>query len=363
MNELAEKENRVKALMAQAGVEALLLERVSSFAWYTGGAACFVNTTTDKGVASLLITPQAKYLITNNIEAPRLKAEEELADHGYEFVVGNWWEASQAVARLTEGLRLGADGLYPGALDLSAEIAHLRARLLPQEVERFRDLGARCGQAIEAAARALWPGMTEYEIAALLARESFARGFTPIVNLIASDERVFRYRHPIPTDRVLERYAMLVLCGRRWGLVASATRLVHFGPLPDELRRKGEAVARVDAAFIAATRPGARVANVFGRAVETYAAVGFPDEWQLHHQGGAAGYEPREYVATPASTEVVEAGQAFAWNPSITGAKSEDTIIVGAEGNEIITATGEWPTIDVEIEGQVLQRPAILEVT
>ena len=205
--------------------------------------------------------------------------------------------------------------------------------------------------------------MTEYQIAGLLAGESFGRGFTPIVNLIASDERVFRYRHPIPTDRVMERYTMLVLCGRRWGLVASATRLVHFGPLPDELQDKGEAVARVDAAFIAATRPGARVADVFGQAVETYAAVGLPDEWQLHHQGGAAGYEPREYLATPASAEVVEEGQAFAWNPSITGTKSEDTIIVGAEGNEIVTATGEWPTIAVEIEGQVLQRPAILEVT
>ncbi|MFQ6058452.1 MAG: hypothetical protein ACE5MB_06230 [Anaerolineae bacterium] len=142
MNELAEKEKRGKALMAQAGVEALLLERVSSFAWYTGGAASFVNTATDKGVASLLITPQAKTLITNNIEAPRLRAEEELADQGYEFVVTNWWQASQAVARLTEGLRLGADGPYPGAVNLGAEIAHLRARLLPQEVERFQDLGA-----------------------------------------------------------------------------------------------------------------------------------------------------------------------------------------------------------------------------
>ncbi|MFQ6058451.1 MAG: M24 family metallopeptidase [Anaerolineae bacterium] len=204
--------------------------------------------------------------------------------------------------------------------------------------------------------------MTEYQIAGLLAGESFVRGVTSIVNLIASDERVLRYRHPIPTDRVLERYAMLVLCGRCWGLVASATRLVHFGPLPDELRHKGEALARVDAAFIAATRPGARLAEVFGRAVETYAAVGFPDEWQLHHQGGAAGYEPREFIATPASTEVVEEGQAFAWNPSITGTKSEDTIVVGAEGNEIITATGEWPPIPVELEGQVLHRPAILEV-
>ena len=54
----------------------------------------------------------------------------------------------------------------------------------------------------------------------------------------------------------MERYAMLVLCGRKWGLVCSITRLVHFGALSDEVRRKMQATAQVDATFIAATRPG-----------------------------------------------------------------------------------------------------------
>ncbi len=41
-------------------------------------------------------------------------------------------------------------------------------------------------------------------------------------------------------------------------LVCSITRLVHFGLLPDEVRRKAEATARIDATSIAATRPGRR---------------------------------------------------------------------------------------------------------
>jgi len=54
---------------------------------------------------------------------------------------------------------------------------------------------------------------------------------------------------------------------------------------------------------------------------------GFADEWKLHHQGGPAGYEPREFVATPITDNVISAGQVFAWNPSITGGvKSEDTV-------------------------------------
>jgi hypothetical protein len=78
---------------------------------------------------------------------------------------------------------------------------------------------------------------------------------------------------------------MLVLCGRCWGLVCSITRLVHFGRLPDNLCRKAEAVARVDATFITATRPGRTLGEVFRRGMAAYAETGFPDEWRLHHQG------------------------------------------------------------------------------
>ncbi|PJF33090.1 MAG: peptidase M24, partial [Candidatus Thermofonsia Clade 1 bacterium] len=86
--------------------------------------------------------------------------------------------------------------------------------------------------------------------------ESYERGGVPIVVLVASDERVASYRHPLPTDKPIERYAMLVLCFRKDGLVISLTRLVHFGAMPDELRRKAEACARVDARLILGTQAG-----------------------------------------------------------------------------------------------------------
>jgi Xaa-Pro dipeptidase len=73
------------------------------------------------------------------------------------------------------------------------------------------------------------------------------------------------------------------------------------------------------------------------------AVQGYADEWQRHHQGGPAGYEPREYVATPETLDPVGVGQVFAWNPSITGTKSEDTILVGEDGNEILTQIAGWP--------------------
>jgi len=362
MTEFGQKQDRIQALLAECKLDALLLRRVSSFAGATCGAASYVNTATTNGEAALLITSSGRYLITNNIEAARLEQEEKLAAQGWEFRVAPWHQAQDAVAELTRGLRLGADGPYPGATDLSGDLARLRANLTPEEGERFRVLSRLCAEAMDSAVRAVRPGQTEYQIAGLLAHEAGSRGVQAIVNLIATDERIFAFRHPLPTDKKLERYAMLVLCGRRWGLVCSLTRLVHFGRLPDDLRRKSEAVARVDGALITATRPGRTLGEIFRCATAAYAEAGFPDEWRLHHQGGPAGYEPREYVATPGSTDVISVGQAYAWNPSITGTKSEDTVLVGEAGNEVLTAMEDWPALTVTVDGQEHARPAILEV-
>lgn len=356
------KQSRLQALLAERRLDALLLQRVSSFAWATCGAASYVNSATTNGPSALLITPDERFLITNNIEAPRLEEEEHLAAQGWQFRVAPWYQAAEVVAELARAPRLGADGPYPGATDLSRELARLRANLTPEEGERFRTLGRLCAQAIDSAVRAVRPRQTEHEIAGHLAQEAASRGVLPVVNLIATDARIFNFRHPLPTGKALERYAMLVLGGRRQGLVCSLTRLVYFGRLPDELRRKAQSVAQVDATLIANSRPGRTLGEIFHQAMAAYAEAGCPEEWQRHHQGGATGYEPREYLATPDATDVVGAGQAYAWNPSITGCKSEDTILTGHEGAEMLTVIGGWPTLSVTVERQTLLRPAILEL-
>lgn len=357
------KTERVRALLKSKGLDALLLNRVSSFAWATCGVSSYINTAADNGVASLLYTPSDRFLITNTIEAPRFEREDALPGLGWSFLVHDWYAASSAVEEQTRGMRVGCDGPYPGTVDLSEDVARVRAALSTGEVERFRALARLCADAMAAAIRQVRPGQTEHEIAAFLANETTQRGVWPVVDLVATDDRIRSFRHPLPTDKTLRRYAMLVLCGRKWGLVCSLTRLVHFGRLPDDLRKKQDAVARVDATFVSVTRPGAALRDVLARAVHAYEAAGFASEWHLHHQGGAAGYEPREYVATPTSSDIVQENQVFAWNPSITGTKIEDTILVGSKTNEVLTQIEGWPAIDVEVDGQRFARPAVLEVS
>jgi antitoxin VapB len=354
------KRERLLGLMADKGLDALWLRRVSSFAWYTGGAASYVNIAAEYGPSSLLITAQQEYVIANNIEATRLRQEERLEDAGFAIEEAPWHETNPWVKRLTAGQQVGTDGPLPGMVDVAGEVARLRAWLTPAEGERLRALGTLCAAAMDAAIRQVRPGMSEYEIAARLAEETLAREAFPIVNLIATDERIYRFRHPLPTAKRLDRYAMLVLCGRRGGLICSITRLVYFGSLPDDLRRRHAAVAQVDAVLHAYTRPGVTLGAVLAQAQASYAATGYADEWQLHHQGGATGYESREYLGLPGSSDVVRTGQAFAWNPSITGTKSEDTILVGQEGYEVLTETPGWPMVEVAVQGRLCHRPAIL---
>jgi Xaa-Pro aminopeptidase len=360
-NEVDIKIDRIHRLLEARGLDALLLRRVSSFAWATCGADSHINTASSEGIASLLITPHHRYLITTNIEAPRLEKEEGLVEGGWELRAYPWYTHEDHLSELSNGMKLGVDGAFPGGVDLSDDLAWMRSQMTPEETGRLRMLCALCSEAMREALDLVCPGMTEYQLAGLLSGAAESRGVQAVVNLIATDQRIFSYRHPLPTSKPLQKYAMLVLCGRKWGLICSLTRLVHFGPLPDDLHRKSEAVARVDAEMIAATRPGNTLADVFQRSQMAYAAAGFPNEWRKHHQGGVAGYEPREVTVTPHISQPILVGQAFAWNPSITGAKSEDTILVADLTNEILTVMPDWPVIRVQIDDQSIDRPAILE--
>ena len=355
--ELQEKQERMAALLAGRGLDGLLLQRASSFAWATGGARSYVNTASTNGAAALLITRSDRHLITDNLEAARLREEERLDEQGWIFHVREWHEP-QVLPALTAGMRLGADSLYPDALDLSTALAHLRAHLTPEEGRRMAEVARLAGQAVTQAARTAEPGQSEQDLAARLGYEAERRGLQAITNIVATDDRIDRYRHALPTGRTLGRHVMLVLNARRWGLVCTVTRFAHFGALPAELLAQHQAAARIAERCIAATVPGRRLGEVLALAQEEYARLGRPDAWRLHHQGGSAGYEPREYLVTPDMAEAAVAGQAFVWNPSVGAARSVDTFLVGQDRNQVISVDPDWPVW--EGPGAEAGRPAVL---
>lgn len=351
---------KVRALMAERELEALVLSRLDNLFWLGCGLDAHVPIAAETGVATLVVTADSVCLVTTNIEAPRLR-DEELHRIGVALEVVPWWE-DRLGARVGElcgmARRVGSD--VPAGGRETVSLAPLRYGLLPDEVEAYRALGADQGAAIGAVAREFERGESEFQIAGRLANALLARGITPTVLLVAADERIAHYRHPIPTSRTVDRAALLVCGGRRDGLIVSVSRMVCFGAPGAELVRRHEAVCAVDAAFIAATVPGAPVAEVFAAGVAAYASAGFPEEWHHHHQGGATGYQGRDYRGTLTCNETVVSWQAFAWNPSIAGTKSEDTIIATPDGPEILSASPDWPLLPVHVAGTTVARADLL---
>jgi len=349
------KRERVRRFLTAYGLDGVLMTRQSTFSWYTGGGNGFVALASVEAAGSILAMQDRDVLITDNIEASRLEAEEV---GGFDMEVASFpWHRPEGRAKVLE--KLGANNVATD-VELGDAFKRLRYVLTEQEIERYRQLGKDTGASLAEVCRTIRLGESEFQIAGRLAESLFSKEITPIVLLVAADDRVRQFRHPIPTSRKVSRYAMVVMCARKGGLIVSVTRLVHFGELSPDLRRRHDSVLRIDAAYLAHTRPGAKVRTVFEKAMETYRTEGFENEWQHHHQGGGTGYEPRDFKGTADCPEIVQAHQAYAWNPSIAGTKSEDTILVGGKGFEVLSETPDWPMIEATIEGQTITRPDIL---
>jgi Xaa-Pro dipeptidase len=333
--------SRLRELMDRLGLEALLLRRSVNFAWYTNGADNRVDHASPFGVADVLVTRDAQRIFTNNIEAPRMR-EEQTPD--LEVIEHPWHgDETDALREVVGDASLGADFPLEGALDVSEAVAPPRYVLDPDALERYRQVGTDAAMAVAEAADSLEPGMSEHEAAANLAAACRRRGLFSSVLLAAADDRIARYRHPIPHGGRIGGRAMLVVSAERGGLYANVTRIVQLEEPDRELRRRQEACEAILRRMREqATHPGRTLADAFEDCRRFYAEEGFPDEWRLHHQGGMTGYASREVIATPRTHQNIEVGQAFAWNPSITGTKAEETFILTESGPEVITrAPGE----------------------
>jgi Xaa-Pro aminopeptidase len=370
-NEIKTKMHRVAGFLDRHRLDGVFLSHRASFAWITGGKDNHIAGASPSGVAGILVNRDSRRCFTNTIEGPRFQYE-ELAGTGIEVITYPWEEPFKGQEKLKElisGKKFAADPNDGGDFDrfgagfvpLPRDFAELRWALTPEEIQRYKEGGRRTSQAMETACQKIAANMTEHEIAAVLDAEVRARGMLPVVTLVAADERVEKFRHPIPTENRVKRYCMLVSCASFGGLISNITRFVSFVPLTAELKKKHQAVCNVDAAVNLATAPGKTMGEMFEILTRAYADNGFPGQQALHHQGGSTGYAGRDVFTEPGLDVKLLADQAFAWNPSITGTKSEDTILCTSSGIEMITTiSANWPIIRGHAGGNSLDRADIL---
>lgn len=360
MPELEQKADRIAEFLERQKSSALLLSRHENIAWATAGQVdAHVALGAETAVASLLITRDGRrYYLAPNNEGPRMAAE-EFSGLDYEPVLYPWYEsAGPQLQKLATGGTIASDTAMLGTTHV--DLGALRAPLLPEEIDRFRALGRETADATVSVLESLEPGITEHEMAARTSAALLARGIAPTVLLMGTDDRIRRYKHAVPRNGVLEHYGMVNLCARKWGLVVSITRFIHFGPMPQELSAAFTHAAQINAQLLHATRPGATSAAIYAAAQRAYAEAGAPEEIELHHQGGPCGYVERDWVITPAGKQTVALPQALAYNPSLRGAKIEDTVIVTNDGAAVLTCTPSLPMLEAAVDRHTYKAAGVL---
>lgn len=347
--EVAAKLRLLREALAQAGAGAIRLRGVDWFAWAAAGADASVLLAADSGVAELLVTPHEACVLTDEIEAERLRAEQ--LPEGFSFHIVPWAEAElhdTYVLGAAGGATVLSDRPRRDEAPLPAALRLRRCVLDEGEQARYRTLGRDAALALSEALHAARPGWTEDDLAAAGAQALARRGIQPALVLAAGARRLPLYRHPLPTHEPLGSHAMLGVCGRRHGLYASLTRFVHFGALPDALRAQQADLLRVEATGLAAVKPGQSLAAVYHALDAAYRHASRPDEIRRHHQGGIIGHAAREILASASTATGIETGMAFAFNPSFAGVKVEDTFLLGAAGLDNLTVDPAWPATTVD---------------
>jgi hypothetical protein len=348
-----------KALLG-AGAGAIRLRGVDWFSWATAGGDCSVQLASDCGVAELLVTADEACVLTDEVEAERIRQEEIPA--GFTYHIAPWAEPElhdTYALNAANGAAVLSDRPRPGEQPLPPALRLRRMALMPGEQARYRALGREAAEAMSEVLRAARPDWSEVQLAGAGAQALMRRGIQPAQVLAAGSRRLHLYRHPTPTFEPVGDHAMLVFSARRHGLVANLTRFVAFRPLSMDERNEQQDILQVEATALDAVRPGQSLAAVYHALDAAYRHANRPDAIRAYHQGGITGYGARELSASPTSATGLEEGMAFAFNPSFDGLKIEDTFLLGPNGLENLTIDPSWPT--TTIGGR--PRPLWLEAT
>lgn len=349
--EVSKKLELIRQTLHETEVQGVRLRGTDWFAWATAGASNTVLLTAETGVAEVLVTTQDAWVLTDEIEAQRLQDEELPAN--FKVHINLWADgaARESFVRDVTGGGIAISDRPISNLEkpLPPSLQNHKRVMMSSELERYRQVGQKASQAMTEVLKAAKSTWTEYQLAGAGAEALWAKGLHPALTLVAGERRLPLYRHAIPTGEQIGQQAMLVFCARGYGLYANLTRFVCFGKLSDEQAELHSHVREVEAVVLNLCQPGTTLDAVYHALAQVYEQHGFPNAIREHHQGGTTGYLAREIVANPITTDALTEGIAVAWNPSLAGAKVEDTFVILKDGKlENLTFDSNFPNVEVE---------------
>jgi Xaa-Pro aminopeptidase len=353
--EITAKQARVAAFLEEHALDGLLLARPGHFAWITAGADNGPAAPTGGGCAAVMVTRESRHLLGPRADLERLEAEELAGQRAATRHFGD----PGTLARRLHAVRVACDHADFGFQPLPAGFHRLTAALLPPEVERYCALGEAVATAVTHACFHCRPGLSEHQVAGMVAGCLLDLGVTPVQLLVGADDRADRWRRPVPTARRLEQRLRLSVWGRRHGLHLAMTRLVWFAAPDAATQERMATLQRMAAALVAATRPGVAAAAIPEEAVHHSPAwTGWlnPRPWL---GGGSCGYAPPGFDRGDPDDRVL-VSQPYAWRLYRDGLAAEDTVLAAEDGPILLSATPDLPHATLPVSGRPLPLAGIL---
>ena len=350
----ADRLERARALMAEQGIDVMLLSVGADLPYFCGYEAMPLERLT------MLVVPAdaSATLVVPRMEAPRVTERPEV------FEVRDWPDTADPVgivadligpaevaavgdqtwARFLIDLGLRLPGVeWRRASDVTAPIRSVKG---PDEIEMLRAAGA----AVDRIAARLQGGdielvgRTEAEVSAELGRQILAEGHHRMNFAIVAAGANAASPHHEPSDRVIAA-GEVVLCdfggtmvdADGVGYCSDLTRCVYTGPPPAEFRQLYDVLQEAQAAALAAAVVGAPACDVdrAGRSIIEAAGYG---ECFVHRTGHGIGVEAHEEPYIGADNPApLAAGNAFSVEPGIYvpgrwGARIEDIVVAAKAG-------------------------------
>ena len=359
LQDVEEKHDRVRQLLATTGADALLLQDPANIAWFAAGADVS-RFSGDSIQTSLFITADAHLFATNAIDSTMI-FEREAFGLGFQLKQREWYQPHAAlVDDLARGRRVVSDSGVEGTRNAGRLINACRLPLTALEVDRLRKLSRVLVHAVQSAARNIEFGMTEAAVAGEISHRLLKRTVQPVRIQVAADGRNERYRHWGFGEDPIQSYAVISCTARRWGLHATVARTVVLDQLPAQLWDAFQKTLLIHGTGIFFSRQDRLLCEVWPKVRRIYEKFDAAHEWQMADQADVTGYRASEVQLTPTSEFRLAANIPITWHPSVGPASAADTILITENGCEFLTKSDCWPEITVQVKGHDLNCPGVL---
>jgi Xaa-Pro aminopeptidase len=343
----AERLDRARRLMAERGIDVLLLSVGSDLPYLTGYRAMPLERLT------LLVAPvdAAATLIVPRLEAPRVEARPDV------FSIRAWGETEDPIsvaAELIGGAARAAIGDAAWSVFLlelqralpatvfepaSPLMAVLRMRKDPHEIALLREAAAATDRVVARLDGLPFAGRTEREMAADIAAMTVEEGHEEATFHIVASGPNGASPHHEASDRVIQPGDAVVVDfgGRHGGYCSDTTRTFSVGEPPPDVAAAFEVLHTAQQAAVASVRPGIPAAEI-DRVARALIADGGYGEYFIHRTGHGIGMDEHEHPFIVEGNErPLEAGMTFSVEPGIYvpgrfGMRIEDIVAVSADG-------------------------------